>query len=162
MDEAERLSLSDMHNIVGQIVEGKPDPDQTRLLITELLDRINRNPPIKWPLPEVLLDWLKFALPRYLNGTEPNLEKALGLKRGKGRPATEAARKRKCIIARDVYELMQQGQTLEGAAATLSKEYHLHESKIQDIWASFKQEGRILYRVEQTHQSIENDSVSSE
>lgn len=135
--DEKNLTPSVIFQIAWQIREGKQDPDQARRLLRHFVEVTESDQPHGKVIPRPLLEFLRSAFAEYLKDpNEGRLERLLGLVRPKERPAIREGNHHK--IARDVLRERLSGKTLNVAADFVAEHWHMHQSRIKDIWAKYK------------------------
>lgn len=146
--DADELTPAVIHQIVCDIEDGNPDPDQAKRLLQHFVACIEG----AHPLPQPLLKHLTQAMTAYLKAPKDGeLERLLGLKLARKRPTSTTRRNHQ--IAWDVLALRLKGHTLESASGELADRYHIGDNKIRDIWAEYKGMALNLEAVSRAHES---------
>lgn len=151
--DADELTPAVIHQIVCDIEDGNPDPEQSKRLLRYFVDHTNPGSGSGLSeLPQPLLRYLWNAFTAYLNDPEAGkLEKLLGLKLPRKRPNIREQRDHQ--IAWDVLDLRLKGLTLEEASAELVDKYHIGSNKIRDIWAKHKGMAFDFEAISRAHES---------
>ena len=141
MATSEDIGIGDMQLALSNVKEGNPQPERVKKMLALFCERAKELRYPSSPFPDPLTELLIYAFNRYLNGEEPDIAKALGLKGGVGRPPTAETEKRNAKIVAEVLRLNFAGiplepnrNCLESAFSQVGKKFGLSETQTRDVY----------------------------
>lgn len=131
---------------IERVEQGDAYEEEARWLLDEFCKRAER---VRKQFPysdtPLLIEFVASRLILFLDGKEPDLMVAFGLKRPTRGPKPKSnTRRRNVFIAVKVLELMEDGKTLDQAAEIVAQEARIHESTARNYYVENKSEAKMI------------------
>lgn len=145
--DADELTPAVMHQIVCDVEDGSPDPDQVMRLLRNFVECTKK----RRPYAEPLLRHLANAFAGFLDDSrDGNLERLLGLRSPPNRPTENTQRDEG--MARDVLTRVLRGETVTRAKNVLAKP-GLMASEYQKAWNKHKHTALTMEKIDRIQSS---------
>ena len=123
--------------------DGDAEPSEIREVLQQFCDKFPQT-----ALPPAELEYVIFAIRRFLDSEEMTLEDAFGFSKGKPHRPEGQFSDRNENLAHQILELRLEGSSHEEARAQVAERNHISESSLNNIWRDNSQNALMLARRE--------------